>query len=373
MADTDGARIGDVKAGFVAAKDDANRRLKRDGSNVDMTPDQAAAFRAAIGAGSGGGSGGGGDVVGPASSTQNALAQFADSTGKLLKGGPLVGVSSPGSLPTRADADDRYQAKAAALTALAGLNAPGLYYLSDVDAWSPVTIGAGLDFASGTLTATGGGGGGGSGDVTGPATATADSLVLFSGTTGKVIKGGPALGVGSAGSVPTRADADGRYQSKLGFTPADAADLETKADLVGGKVPAGQLATATVAQVRAGKVSGVVIEPDEAAGAMAFTPLTDAATVAIDLDTGPNFTLTTTAGVGVGRIIGAPTNGNVGQYYTIRITAHAGATVAWNTAFKWPGGKVEAIANTAGAITEVAFKMVSGTRFDVVGFVKDIR
>src|SRR5690606_13335364 len=102
-------------------------------------------------------------------------------------------------------------------------------------------------------------------------------------------------------------------------------------------------------------------------------PLTDAATVAVNLDAGPNFTLTTTAGVGVGRTIGAPTNGNVGQYYTIRITAHAGATVAWNTAFKWPGGKVEAIANTAGAITDVAFKMISAARFDVVGFVKDIR
>lgn len=130
---------------------------------------------------------------------------------------------------------------------------------------------------------------------------------------------------------------------------------------------------ATVAQVRAGKASGVVIEPDEAAGAMAFTALTDAATVAVDLDTGPNFSLTTTAGVGVGRTIGLPTNGNVGQYYTLRITAHAGATVAWNTAFKWPGGTAQAITNTAGAITEVAFKMISASRFDVVGFVKDIR
>lgn len=149
--------------------------------------------------------------------------------------------------------------------------------------------------------------------------------------------------------------------------------IGAKADLVDGKVPAAQLATATTAQVRAGKTSGVVIEPDEAAGAMALVPLTDAATVVIDLDTGPNFTLTTTAGVGVGRTIGLPTNGNVGQYYTVRFTAHAGATVAWNTAFKWPGGTAQAITNTAGAITEVAFKMISASRFDVVGFVKDIR
>lgn len=136
---------------------------------------------------------------------------------------------------------------------------------------------------------------------------------------------------------------------------------------------AAQVVFATVAEVRAGKTGGKIVAPDAAAAAMAPVPLTDAATVAVNLDTGPNFTLTTTAGAGVGRTIGAPTNGNVGQYYTIRITAHAGATVAWNTAFKWPGGKVEAIANTAGAITEVAFKMISAARLDVVGFVKDIR
>lgn len=58
MADTDAARIGDVKAGFVAAKSDANARLKRDGSNVQMTEAEAGAFRAAIGAEAAGGGGG---------------------------------------------------------------------------------------------------------------------------------------------------------------------------------------------------------------------------------------------------------------------------------------------------------------------------
>lgn len=46
------------------------------------------------------------------------------------------------------------------LTALAGLTAPGLYWLSAPDVWSPVVIGANLTFADGTLSASGGGGGG---------------------------------------------------------------------------------------------------------------------------------------------------------------------------------------------------------------------
>lgn len=99
MADTDAARIGDVKGGLAAARADTATRLKRDGSNVNMTPGEAAAFRAAIGASGGGG--GSGDVVGPVSSTTNALAQFADASGKVLKNGPALaaanGVATLGS------------------------------------------------------------------------------------------------------------------------------------------------------------------------------------------------------------------------------------------------------------------------------------
>lgn len=228
MADTDGARIGDVKAGFVAAKDDANRRLKRDGSNVDMTPEQAAAFRTAIGAG--------------------------------------------------------------------------------------------------------GGGGGGSGDVVGPATATADSLVLFSGTTGKVIKGGPALGVGSAGSVPTRADADERYQSKLGFTPADAADTYTK-DEVDAKI-----VFATVAEVRAGAVDGKVISPKVAADAQANVVITRAdAAIGINFDSLINATITLDAN----GTLGPPSGGYPGKSGVFSIINASGtASLAFNAAYRMPKGGI---------------------------------
>lgn len=159
MADTDAARIGDVKGGLEAAKTDANRRLRRDGSNVDMTPEQAAAFRAAIGAGGGGGSG---DVVGPAGASDGALAQFDGATGKLLKSGPILG--QPNGV---------------------------------------ATLGADGKVPAGQLPASGAGG-----DVTGPASATADAPAVFSGTTGKVIKVGafPVLSVaGLTGAIAAAA------------------------------------------------------------------------------------------------------------------------------------------------------------------------
>lgn len=214
-----------------------------------------------------------------------------------------------------------------------------------------------------------------------------------------------SIGAGSDTDVLDRQAADGRYRRQGQALPmadvtglGDALDekasaaavlasLGAKADkddtYTRGEVdaafealpdPPALRAQATVAEVRAGKSATTDVSPAAAAGAMALTPVTDAATIILDLDTGPNFTLLTTAGVGVGRTIGLPTNGNPGQYYTVRVTADAaGRTLAWNTAFKWPGGTVQAVANTAGAITEVAFKMISAARFDVLGFVKDIR
>ena len=131
--------------------------------------------------------GGAGDVVGPGGVTADSLAQFDGATGKLLKGGPLLGVGSAGSVLRRSDGDARYQPVDAGLTALAALTTAGLYYLSAADVWSPVTIGSGLTFTTGTLSATGGGG---SGDVVGPASATADAPAVFNGTTGKLIKVG---------------------------------------------------------------------------------------------------------------------------------------------------------------------------------------
>lgn len=66
-----------------------------------------------------------------------------------------------------------------AIAALTGTNT--LYYRSGASAWSPVTIGSGITFSGGTLSAASG-----SGDFVGPGSATDNAIVRFDGTTGKL-------------------------------------------------------------------------------------------------------------------------------------------------------------------------------------------
>jgi hypothetical protein len=99
-----------------------------------------------------------GDVVGPASATNNAFSQFDGTTGKLLKNGPV-----------------------------AGTGANNLVRL-DGSAKLPAVDGSQL---TNLATATG------VGNVVGPASATSNAVPQFDGTTGKLLKNGPAIGTGA--------------------------------------------------------------------------------------------------------------------------------------------------------------------------------
>lgn len=56
-----------------------------------------------------------------------------------------------------------------------------------------------------------GGGGGSTGDVVGPAVSVDGGLVAFDGTSGKLLKAGPAVGVAAPGDLLRRQDGDGRF------------------------------------------------------------------------------------------------------------------------------------------------------------------
>jgi hypothetical protein len=60
------------------------------GTNITLTPSGSGATRQITIAASGGGGGGSGDVVGPASATDDAVAAFDGTTGKLIKSGTLT-------------------------------------------------------------------------------------------------------------------------------------------------------------------------------------------------------------------------------------------------------------------------------------------
>lgn len=72
-----------------------------------------------------------------------------------------------------------FQPKDADLTALAALSGTGIYYRSAADTWSLVTIGTGLSFSGGVLSATGGG----SGNVNNVGTPVDNQLGVWTGAT----------------------------------------------------------------------------------------------------------------------------------------------------------------------------------------------
>lgn len=103
---------------------------------------------------------GGGDVTGPASSTDNALARFDSTSGKLIQNS--VGILSD----------------AGALSGLTGLVSSGLTYpVADATAGFAITTNG-----SGTLALTA------VGDVVGPVSSTDNHLAIYSGTSGSLIK-----------------------------------------------------------------------------------------------------------------------------------------------------------------------------------------
>lgn len=139
-----------------------------------------------------GGAGGGVSTSGPVTATM--LTGYADATGNLIQGItlPVAGIArSGGNLVLAND-----------LAALEGLTGTStIYYRSGADAWSAVTIGSGLSFAGGTLSATGGAG---AGDVVSSGTGFSTStLAGYADATGDVIRAitMPASGIALAGNA----------------------------------------------------------------------------------------------------------------------------------------------------------------------------
>jgi hypothetical protein len=105
----------------------------------------------------------------------------------------------------------------------------------------------------------------------------------------------------------------GRYYTVHYNQPDDAWILHN-----GGYVPSANIAT--TAQLR-GNTSDKLIETDVLWGAAAVVALSDGATVAVDMSSGWNFTLTMTA---TGRTLANPTNAKAGQCGFIRVTSSGG-------------------------------------------------
>lgn len=159
--------------------------------------------------------------------------------------------------------------------------------------------------------------------------------------------------------VYSKSEVDAALSGKASQTALDALGVTVAAIVVPVK--------ATGADLRALTDDDKFMTAKAVADAAAYFVLVDAATVAVNLASGSNFTLLTTAGVGTNRILGAPTYGKPGVTYSIEGTTDAAnRTMTYASAFKFPGGTVPAIPTTSGARWRLQFQMNAVGTFDAI-------
>lgn len=122
---------------------------------------------------------------------------------------------------------------------------------------------------------------------------------------------------------------------------------------------AGVVELATVAEILANSADRALMT-NAVWSAGALTSLTDAATIAVDMSLGLNFTVT----LGANRTLGAPTNTKVGQSGFIRIIQDAtgSRTLAYHADWKFAGGTDPTLSTAANAI-DLLYYTVIATNF----------
>jgi hypothetical protein len=115
---------------------------------------------------------------------------------------------------------------------------------------------------------------------------------------------------------------------------------------------------ATTAQVLA-NTADKALSTDQTWAAADYIALTDAATVAVDMSLGINFSLT----IGDNRTLGAPTNTKNGQAGEIIITQDGtgSRTLAYHANWKFAGGVDPTLSTAAGAVDVLSYKVVNST------------
>lgn len=120
---------------------------------------------------------------------------------------------------------------------------------------------------------------------------------------------------------------------------------------------AGNLPMATAAQYRANTAGDLPLTPAAVWSAAAIVTLTQAATIAVNLSSGINFTTTMTGN----RTLGAPSNAKPGQSGVIEILQDGtgGRTLAYASAWVFAGGVDPTLSTAAGARDVLAYTVLS--------------
>lgn len=131
---------------------------------------------------------------------------------------------------------------------------------------------------------------------------------------------------------------------------------------------ASTVAAATTAEYRTGTVAKPM-EVDKTWTAAAVVALTDAATIALDLATGLNFSVT----LGGNRTLGNPSNAKVGQSGEIQITQDGTGTrtLSFGTSYKFAANADKVLTTTAGHVDFLYYHVITST-FIVCHLMKDV-
>jgi hypothetical protein len=170
--------------------------------------------------------------------------------------------------------------------------------------------------------------------------------------------------------IETAATADQTAQEIATAIDADATAENTLRDAIPATTTAkGTVELATSAEWRTGTDTARALGVAETWGSAAEVTLSDAATIAVDMDTFINAVVTLTDN----RTLGNPTNGKVGQTGVIRIVQDAtgSRTLSYGTDWEFAGGTAPTLTTDANAEDLLFYHVIASDRVFAT-LVKDI-
>lgn len=189
------------------------------------------------------------------------------------------------------------------------------------------------------------------------ASGTSGGVLAFTGSTtiassGALTASAIVLG-GGAGAVPTVLGSLGTTTTLL---HGNAAGAPTFAAVAYADIASGAISTSANYQANA---ASTLLGPNAVWSAAGTVALTDAATIAVDMSTGINFTVT----LGGNRTLGAPSNTKVGQTGVFRVAQDGtgSRTLAYNSAYKFAGGTACVLTTTASKIDYLFYWVFSSS------------
>lgn len=191
----------------------------------------------------------------------------------------------------------------------------------------------------------------------------ADALVNFSAGTKDVNNDVPS---GDVVTVDSTASTTAAGIVEL----ATDAETQTGTDTARAITPANLTAKEASSSEYRNNTADRILTTDQVWTAAGLVTLTDAATVAVDLDTGINFEVTLAGN----RTLGNPTNTQVGQAGIIIVNQDGtgSRTLAYGANWEFPGGAAPTLTTTASAKDILFYFVQTATSILVTGVLKDV-